>query len=40
MVLQIVRQYMKNNPYVTLEQLMNETDAQKILTASKYKPKK
>jgi gliding motility-associated lipoprotein GldB len=38
--LQIVRQYMKNNPDVTLEQLMNETDAQKILAKSKYKPKK
>ena len=38
--LQIVRQYMENNPAITLEQLMNEPDAQKILTASKYKPKK
>jgi hypothetical protein len=37
---QIVRQYMKNNPDVTLEELMNETDAQKILTKAKYKPAK
>jgi hypothetical protein len=37
---QIVRQYMKNNPDVTLEELMNETDAQSILTKSKYKPGK
>ncbi|MGZ4033351.1 MAG: gliding motility lipoprotein GldB [Bacteroidia bacterium] len=37
---QIVRQYMKNNPKVTLEQLMNEPDAQKILTKAKYKPAK
>jgi len=38
--LQIVRQFMKNNPDVTLEQLMNETDAQTLLAKSKYKPKK
>jgi hypothetical protein len=31
---------MKNNPDITLEQLMNETDAQKILTKAKYKPGK
>jgi len=37
---QIVRQYMKNNPDITLEQLMNETDAQKILSKAKYKPGK
>jgi hypothetical protein len=37
---QIVRQYMKNNPNITLEDLMNETDAQKILTKAKYKPTK
>lgn len=36
---QIVRQYMANNPQVTLQQLMAEKDAQKILTAAKYKPK-
>jgi gliding motility-associated lipoprotein GldB len=36
---QIVRKYMAENPKVTLQQLMNETDAQKILTLSKYKPK-
>lgn len=35
---QIIRQYMKNNPNVTLEQLMKDTDSQKILTLSKYKP--
>ncbi len=38
--LQIVRQFMKNNPDITLEQLMNETDAQTLLAKSKYKPKK
>ncbi len=36
--LQIIRSYMKNNESVTLEQLMNETDAQKILSKSKYRP--
>ncbi|MBA3683596.1 MAG: hypothetical protein H0W73_20885 [Bacteroidetes bacterium] len=35
---QIVRSYMKNNKEVTLEQLMNETDSQKILSKSKYRP--
>lgn len=36
---QIVRKYMKENPSVTLQQLMVEKDPQKILQASKYKPK-
>lgn len=36
---QIVRAYMKNNN-VTLEELMKEQDAQKILNKSKYKPNK
>jgi gliding motility-associated lipoprotein GldB len=36
---QIVRKYMIENPNVTLQQLMQETDAQKILMGSKYKPK-
>jgi gliding motility-associated lipoprotein GldB len=36
---QIVRKYMKENPDVTLQQLMAERDAEKILHASKYKPK-
>ncbi len=35
---QIVKAYMQNNPTITLEQLVNENDAQKILTKSKYKP--
>lgn len=35
--LQIIRSYMENND-VTLEQLMNEKDAQKILSKSKYRP--
>jgi len=35
---QIVRSYMKNNESVTLEQLMAEKDAQKILSKSKYRP--
>lgn len=37
---QIVRQYMKNNPEITLQDLMNETDSQLFLSKSKYKPKK
>lgn len=37
---QIVRQYMSNNPEVTIEQLMNMNDAQQLLAKSKYKPKK
>ncbi|MGV3546811.1 MAG: gliding motility lipoprotein GldB [Pedobacter sp.] len=36
---QIVRKYMQENPKVTLQELMADTDAQKILTNSKYKPK-
>jgi gliding motility-associated lipoprotein GldB len=36
---QIVKKYMAENPETTLQQLMAETDAQKILTKSKYKPK-
>jgi len=35
---QIVRSYMKNNKDVTLEQLMDDTNAQKILSKSKYRP--
>lgn len=35
---QIVRSYMKNNGNVTLSELMADTDAQKILTKSKYRP--
>jgi hypothetical protein len=37
---QIIRQYMNNNPDVSLEQLMQENDAQAILKKSKYKPRK
>jgi gliding motility-associated lipoprotein GldB len=36
---QIVKQYMTENPDVTLQMLMAENDAQKILSKSKYKPK-
>ncbi len=36
---QIVRQYMVKNPDVTLQQLMAQTDAQKILNGAKYRPK-
>jgi len=36
---QIVRKYMAENKDVTLQQLMAEQDAQKILNGSKYKPK-
>lgn len=37
---QIVRDYMNKNPEITLEQLMNEKDAQRILTKARYKPEK
>jgi len=36
---QIVRKYMEKNPEITLQQLMEDDNAQKILSASKYKPK-
>lgn len=36
---QIIRAYMNQNPNMTLKQLIAEKDGQKILTASKYKPK-
>lgn len=36
---QIVRKYMQENKQVTLQQLMTEKDAQKILQGAKYKPK-
>jgi len=36
---QMVRKYMEENPKVTLQQLMADQDAQKILTAAKYKPR-
>ena len=35
---QIVRQYMKKNPEITMPQLMQETNFQKILEGSKYRP--
>jgi len=35
---QIVKSYMEHNDDATLEDLMNEKDAQKILSKSKYKP--
>lgn len=35
---QIVKSYMEHNDNVTLEDLMNEKDVQKILLKSKYKP--
>ncbi|HSI91213.1 MAG TPA: gliding motility lipoprotein GldB [Adhaeribacter sp.] len=37
---QIVRKYMEDHPEITLPQLMAESNPQKILTQSKYKPKK
>ncbi|MFA6944366.1 MAG: gliding motility lipoprotein GldB [Pedobacter sp.] len=36
---QIVRKYMEKNPDISLRQLMQERDAQKILSSSKYKPR-
>jgi len=35
---QIVKSYMKNNDKVSLEELMDDTSAQKILSKSKYRP--
>ncbi len=37
---QIIKQYLKNNPDITIEQMMKEKDGQKILTKAKYKPGK
>lgn len=37
---QIVRKYMAENPQVTLAQLMANKDPQRILTASRYRPRK
>jgi len=37
---QIVRAYMKENPTITLPDLMKNTDAQSILKGSRYKPQK
>jgi len=37
---QIIKSYMKENPKVTINKLMSETDAAIILKDSKYKPKK
>jgi len=34
----IVSEYMRRNPLLSVEELMNETDAQKILIESKYNP--
>jgi len=36
---QIVKEYMDKHPEVTLQQLMKDNDAQKILNQSKYRPK-
>lgn len=36
---QIVKEYMKRNPDLSLQQLMLEMDSQKILAGSKYKPR-
>ncbi len=35
----IVEAYMERNPDVTIQQLLNEEDSQKILAESKYKPR-
>lgn len=37
---QIVNKYMERNPDMTLSKLVKSVDSQKILTASKYKPKR
>ncbi len=36
---QIVRKYMKENPSISLKELMKETDYQKVIQGSKYRPK-
>jgi hypothetical protein len=36
---QIVKKYMEKNPDISLQELMLEKDAQKILAGSKYKPR-
>lgn len=36
----IVREYMKQNPKITLRGLLSENDGQKVLSQSKYKPRK
>jgi len=36
---QIVKKYMENVPNITVEQLLKEKDAQKILMASRYRPR-
>ncbi|MGB0917093.1 MAG: hypothetical protein ACPGU4_05845 [Flavobacteriales bacterium] len=36
---EIVRKYMKENPEISIEELMLNQDSQEILTKSKYKPK-
>ena len=38
--LQIIRAYMQKNPDITLDRMIHEMDAQKILTLSAYKPDK
>ena len=38
--LQIIRSYMQKHPDVSLQMMLQETDAQKILTQSGYKPEK
>lgn len=38
--LQIIRSYMQKNPEINLGMMLHETDAQKILTLSGYKPAK
>ena len=36
----LIKSYMKNNPDITLDQLMNQVDAKDILNRSRYKPVK
>lgn len=36
---QIVKLYMENNPTITVEELLNQKDAQRILQGSRYKPR-
>lgn len=36
---QMVREYMRRNPDVSLQELINETDARKILAGARYRPR-
>ena len=37
---QIIRSFMENNPDISIQKMLDISDSQKILSKSKYKPKK